>query len=218
MTKWKVVSYEWSGHFPEPKSFIFATLESRLVGEIEVDLRIDEDLGFRCTRLSINTEESTSNINSVLLRTLNIGEIIDEVLRRTRKDIKFLPVYETLQGLNKVVNWGKQGRTPLPDLNYAVIAYTYEFFSSLGSKSVLQDIQDFLGNVEIEALKKRVAEARRRGFLENRKETLGRHTQGALTERGVAVLGDYKISLKVQEDRRRGEQKAKQNSRNRKKR
>ena len=218
MASWKVTSYEWSGHFPEPNSFVFATLESRLIGEIEVDLRIDEDLGFRCTRLSINTEESSLNINSVSLRNLNIGEIIEVVLGRVRKDVKHIPVYETLQDLNKVISWDKQGRKPLPDLNYAVIAYTYEFFSSLGSKSVLQDIQNFLGNVEIEALKKRVAEARRRGFLKNRQESLGRHTQGALTERGVAVIGDYKISLMVEEDRRRGEKEAKQNSRNRKKR
>ena len=107
MSKWKLVSYEWSGHFPEPKSFIFATLENSLIGEIEVDLRIDEDLGFRCTRLLVNTEESTKNINSVLLKTLNIGEIIDVVLYRVRKDIKHIPVYETLRELNKVITWDR---------------------------------------------------------------------------------------------------------------
>jgi len=218
MSKWKLVSYEWSGHFPEPGSFIAGTLESKKSETIEVGLLVDQDLGLRCSRLVIDADFGEANINSTFLKTLNIGEIIDLVLAQVRKNIKSIPVYETLQDLNKVISWDKQGRKPLPDLNYAVIAYTYEFFSSLGSRSVLQDIQKFIGNVEIEALKKRVTEARQRGFLENRKKTLGRYTQGALTERGVAVIGDYKISLMVEEDRRRGEKETKQNSRNRKKR
>jgi len=218
MAKWKLVSYEWSGYFPEPGSFISGTLENKKSETIEVGLLVDQDLGFRCSRLVIDADLGEANINSTFLKNLNIGEIVDLVVAQVRKNLKHIPVYKTLEDLNKIISWDKQGRKPLPDLNYAVIAYTYEFFSSLGSKSVLQDIQEFLGDVEIEALKKRVTEARRRGFLENRKKTLGRYTQGALTERGVAVIGDHRISLMVEEDRRRGEQKAKQNSRNRKKR
>ena len=209
MSNWKLVEYEGSWDFPEPKSFIHATLLNREVCEVRVSYGISQDLGFRCTSFEIHLVSDDSNINSVFLREFNVGEINDLVLSELRKRSIHFPAYKQLKALNSELDWSKNGNSPIADINYAVVAKTYEFFSSLGSNSILQDMQKFLGDVEIEALKKRVAESRKRGFLQNRTESLGRSTQGALTDRGVQVIGSYLHNLPLKKDRRRGEKKAK---------
>lgn len=217
MSTWKVKEIQdESLVIPGTDAFIYAVLSNSEVGEIALNFSMDREQGFRCTSLEIDLKAGDLSINSIFLRELNIGKLTDVVLSEARKRSHRYTDFKDLVIAYKSLNWSKRGKMPLPDINYVFIAKMYEFFSGLGSKSILTDMKSILGNIESETIKKRIFEARRRGFLVNRKGTVGRNTQGLVTDMGQEIWNDYLWSLIMSKERKRGGKTKKQDSRNRK--
>jgi hypothetical protein len=180
----------------EPDGFAVVTINFKSNIELSLTFNKQKLGGPKLTELFI-TSLSGKTINTSLIQKLNLGEMIELALSEINKiSLESGDFSEAISFISNKNNWRNTGNKPLPDLNFAMTAWVYEYLKTTGTKNVILEIAKLSKVKSSETIKKRLSEAKQRGLLikgpKGNMNTYG----GFLTNKGFTLIVDYLMKPK----------------------
>jgi len=138
------------------------------------------------------TSSDSNTINTSFIQKLNLGEVIDlSLIEVNRLSIDSGDFAEAISFLTNKSNWKNAGNKPLPDINFAMTAWLYEYLKTNGTKNVILELAKLSKVKSVDTIKKRILEAKNRGLLIKGSTGNPNTYGGFVTKKGSTLILNY---------------------------